>query len=104
MVADTEYLDLALACGTIEQIERQRIVYVVAHVGLDDYRHRTQLRPGGRLRLLFARRDYHRQSGREEHEHQRQQAAGASVGTAELLPDEYAPNGGDHRRALTQSV
>src|SRR2546425_6809968 len=40
----------------------------------------------------------------KENEHQRQEASRLRAGAAELFPDEYAPDGGDHRPALAERV
>ena len=44
------------------------------------------------------------ESGDEEKEHESQEQVGALVGALELLPDEHAPDGGDHRCSLAEGV
>src|ERR1700744_1414257 len=50
------------------------------------------------------RSDQHRKPGQIQHEHRREQPAGAARRTFELLPDEYAPNRADQGRTLTEPV
>ena len=55
-------------------------------------------------RLVTSREDNQSQARDKEQEHHAEQHIGLAVTALELLPDEYAPDGGNHRSTLPQSV
>ena len=54
--------------------------------------------------ILHSGYDNAGQTGKEEAEHKGKEAVDTLAGALELLPDEYAPDGGNHRCALAQCV
>lgn len=55
-------------------------------------------------RLVTSREDNQSQARDKEQEHHAEQYIGLAVTALELLPDEYTPDGGNHRSTLPQSV